>query len=154
MAKISNSKSARNEAERKLFDGSRKHLPKSFFLIVNRRRYTRRQLVGLMAERVEMADDIARLRTAYRAAIRADESRRAETDVVAAALRHAILTMCGTSPTVLAEFGLSPRKERRRRTAPPAAAPEKQKTELTRPAGAARPQPATNGARNGAGKPS
>lgn len=107
------SKKARHELNKKVAFGFRKHCAKNGGMVVDNKKRTAKELDSDLQRRADAEDAVTAARAALSGAILAREQAEVATQDVFNAVRQSALFMFSSSPEILADFGLAPRKQRR-----------------------------------------
>jgi hypothetical protein len=98
-------------SEQQLLAGIQKYLP-STTLTIQAQPETTAQVVSVIQARVDKAQAVNTARTALHTAILASQQQDESTEAFVQGVRNTVLAMYSTSPQILGDFGLSPRKPR------------------------------------------
>src|SRR5215471_18464145 len=110
---MKNSKNDRTARDNQLSEGLNKHTSKGTYWVIGQKKYPQATILDLLARRMASAQAIANAKAVWLAKRQEDEALEAETAKVLASVRQSLLVTYDGSPDVLADFGLSPRKEPR-----------------------------------------
>jgi len=97
------------QADTQLLNGIQKHFPSTTFTIQSGP-VTTAQVVDALNGRITSAQAVVTAKLGYHAVVVADEQEVQKTDPLVQDVRQSILTMYSTSPQVLSDCGVSPRK--------------------------------------------
>jgi hypothetical protein len=102
--------------DRDLISGLKTHFEEGDVVYVDGKRYSPSDLVDLLEERIQLSQEVLTARGAWQAAVARERANIARTAPVFTALEQTIHMRFGRDAEPLAEFGLAPRKERRKLT--------------------------------------
>jgi len=98
-------------SDEQLLAGIQKRLPSTTFTLQGQPE-TAAQVVAVIQARIDKRQAVLAARAAYHTAVLAADQEVAETEAIVEDVRATILAMYSTSPDVLGDFGLAPKKPR------------------------------------------
>jgi chorismate mutase len=104
-------KADKTQSDTQLLNGLQKNLPSTTFTVQSGPQTTA-QVATVLQERIDAAQAVSEAKTAYHAAVVAYEEVEARTEPLVQDIRQSVLTMYSTSPQILSDCGVSPRRER------------------------------------------
>jgi hypothetical protein len=122
---MSTSHQLQQSGEQKLADGLTQHAARIPFLLIDGRQYTVGEAVQIVMARVNASKAVDANHALWQTAVKASKAERAATRVFMTQLRQALLVMFASQVGILADMGLTPRKQRPVKVAVKAAAAEK-----------------------------
>src|SRR5258708_11042079 len=102
----------RQAADQKLADGLAKHRQALAALMIGGASHTVDEILAILQARLAAAVAAKSTRATWQTAVKADRDERAKTKTFVSGLRQALLVAFAGSIDALADFGLSPRKQR------------------------------------------
>ncbi len=115
MSNQNQSHAKRVERDRQLLAGLAKHFGENDVLFVNGKKTKVAEALAWLEERIQVAAPVAPAKRAWLACVAEQERVVNETDPSVSGLVEFLRVVHAASPTTLADFGLAPKKARRRR---------------------------------------
>jgi len=119
-------------ADQKMIDGFNRHGSLIGSLLIDGRQLKPADVVQVVQARLDASKAVEADKATWQSAVKANKDERAKTRVFMTQVRQALLVMFASSIDILADFGLTPRKQRAPK--PPAKVAAAQKAKATREA--------------------
>ncbi len=114
MSNRKQSQSKRVERDRQLLAGLAKHFGKNDVFFVNGKKTKCAEMLAVLEERIRVAASVTPAKRAWMACVAEQERVVTETDESVSGLVDFLRLVHAASPTMLADFGLAPKKNARR----------------------------------------